>query len=158
MRLLKSLAAALLLVLAVACTASGPADLGYDPKADPTPALATARAEAARSGKSVLVIAGGDWCRWCHVLDRFLAQNDDVKAELDDTFVTLKVYYGDENTNDAFFAQLPEAEGYPHFWVVTPGGNRRSVGTATLESGDDDYDKDLFLAFVRKSRRSPATH
>ena len=143
---LRVLGLTLLLLMATACT--GKADLGYHPEADPVRALVAARKQAAADGKQVLVIAGGDWCRWCHVLDRFIDRNDDVAAALDGAFVVLKVYADGEGTNDAFFARLPEAPGYPHFWVIDGDGAARSFGTSGLESGDNDYDKAKFLRFI----------
>ena len=79
------------------------ATLGYDPKADPFEQYHEAVATAEAQGKLVLVIAGGDWCSWCHRLDRFLDRNDDVRARLADAFVVMKVYVGDENYNETFF-------------------------------------------------------
>ena len=139
----------LLLLFAATACARGPADLGYTPGADADALLATAQAEAAADGRQVLVVAGGDWCRWCHVLDRFLHDNDAVAAELARKFVVVKVYYGDEATDEEFFARLPEADGYPHFWVVDRAGKARAFSTGGLERGNDDYDPDRFLAFIR---------
>jgi hypothetical protein len=104
----------------------------------------------------VLVIAGGDWCRWCLALDKFVSDDPEVKTSLDAAFVTVHAYYGDENENQAFFSRLPEADGYPHFWVLdSDGGLIRSVSTAGLEDGDDGYNKAAFLEFIRANR---ATH
>ncbi len=154
MKLFFSVAMAMVLLVSTAC---GKRDLGYDPEADPALALVAAQKEAAASGKSVLVIAGGDWCRWCHVLDRFIERNDDVETALDEAFVTLKVYVGEEGMNEAFFADLPQAQGYPHFWVLANDGTAQSFGTGDLESGEDDYDKELFLRFIRDaSAASPS--
>jgi hypothetical protein len=143
------------LSLAVACS-RGAADLGYHQGAGAEALLTAARREAAQDGRQVLVIAGGDWCRWCHVLDRFLHDNPDVESELAKKFVVLKVYYGDSEGDDgtdvAFFDGLPEAEGFPHFWVVRRDGSVRSIETGGLERGDDDYDREKFLRFIREGR------
>jgi hypothetical protein len=63
--------------------------------------------------------------------------------------VVVKVYYGDEAIDEDFFERLPEAEGYPQFWVVSRSGYARTWSTADLERGDDDYDPDKFLDFIR---------
>jgi hypothetical protein len=139
-----------LLLLLAACS-SGPKDLGYTPGADGDALLAAAQAEAARDGRKVLVVAGGDWCRWCHVLARFLDDNPDIDAELHRKFVVVKVYYGDDGTDEAFFARLPEAPGFPHFWVVSRSGYARSYGTSSLENGDDGYDRERFRAFIAEA-------
>jgi hypothetical protein len=145
--------APILLLLAVACS-SGQRDLGYDPAADNDALLAAGMKEAAQDGRQVLLVAGGDWCRWCHVLGRFLDDNPDVHAELERHFVVVKVYSGDEGTDEDFFARLPEAPGYPHFWIVRRDGSVRSYGTSGLERGDDDYDREKFLRFIREASGS----
>jgi|SRR6516162_2392048 len=48
---------------------SGLAD-GYDPRRDPEKDLAAARAEAEKNRKNIFVEVGGEWCTWCHILDR----------------------------------------------------------------------------------------
>jgi thioredoxin-related protein len=148
MKILASLLLAIALLSSTGC-AEQARDLGYDPGADPQAALASARTLASASNKSVLIIAGGDWCRWCHVLDRFIHDNSEVEAALDKAFVTVKVYAdGEGGNNEAFFAGLPEAPGYPHFWVVDRNGNVRSYFTGDLERGEDDYDPEKFLRFI----------
>jgi Thioredoxin-like len=126
------------------------ADLGYDPQADPFDQYAEAVAKAGDANKLVLIIAGGDWCRWCHVLNRFVANNDEVEQRLNDTFVVMKVYVGPGNYNEPFFSQLPQAYGAPHFWIVSPKDREvlASQSTAKLERGTSTYDKSLFLAFI----------
>ena len=125
--------------------------LGYDPKADPFEQYQDAVAQAEAQHKLVLVIAGGDWCRWCHVLNRFVTGNADVEAALEDAFVVVKVYVGDENYNEFFFSQLPEARGAPHFWIISPDRSvLDSQSTGPFEHGRDGYDKGEFLQFVQK--------
>src|SRR5690554_5406779 len=97
----------LLFVLCMgAASASFAADLGYDPKADTFEQYHEAIAQAQEQNKLVLVIAGGDWCRWCHVLDRFVSDDPQVSERLRETFVVMKVYVGFDNYNDLFFSQL----------------------------------------------------
>mgnify|MGYP003576020302 CR=1 FL=1 len=147
-------AAALAAVLILCVNAVRAAeDLGYDPQADPFAALNAAAAQAKSQDKLVLLIAGGDWCVWCHYLDAFVKSDADVAAALYDTFVVLKVYRGDENLNERFFSGLPEAAGYPHFWILSGDGHLlRSQGTLELEDGAKSYDKSAFLAFVERWR------
>lgn len=132
--------------------------LGYDPKADAFEQYHNAVAQAEAQNKLVLVIAGGDWCRWCHVLNRFVARNDDVEAALDDAFVVVKVYIGDENYNEFFFSQLPEARGAPHFWIIAPDRNvLSSQSTSSFEHGKNGYDKQEFLAFIDHWKKQAAS-
>ena len=108
---------------------------------------------AANEDKLVLVMAGGDWCIWCHYLHAFIDENSDIDDALDDTFVTVKAYMGDKNDNAEFFATLPKAVGYPHFWVVDSDGTvLASQGTAPLEDGQKSYDRERFMAFIEAWR------
>jgi len=123
--------------------------LGYDPSADPFEQYRAAIEQAKTEHKLVLVIAGGDWCHWCHALNRFVTTNSDVDTALHDTFVVMKVYVGDENYNEFFFSQLPEARGAPHFWIISPDRNvLASQSTGAFERGKRGYDKQEFLNFV----------
>jgi hypothetical protein len=143
-----------LLALLLLASASTAADLGYDPQADPFDQYQRAVSEAAASNKLVLIVAGGDWCRWCHVLNRFVNSNADVEARLDETFVVMKVYVGPGNYNEMFFSQLPRAYGAPHFWIVSPEREvLASQSTAKLERGKSTYDKQSFLAFIDQWRQ-----
>lgn len=125
----------------------------YRPTANPSVLLEAALKEARAGHKKVLVIAGGDWCRWCLILESFLAANPDVKSALDGSFVVVKVYVDEKNRNTEFFAKLPKAKGYPHFWVLNQDGKvAASVDTGLLEKGPDSYDKGRFLQFIQDMR------
>lgn len=133
-------------------------DLGYDPKADPFEQYHEAIALAEQQNKLVLVIAGGDWCRWCHVLDRFVSNDAEVHARLEETFVVMKVYVGFDNYNDLFFSQLPEAKGAPHFWIISPDKQvLSSQPTGSLEANKKGYDKEAFLRFIDHWKAQRAT-
>lgn len=137
-----------------AASASFAADLGYDPKADPFEQYHEAIAQAQEQNKLVLVIAGGDWCRWCHVLDRFVSDDPQVSERLRETFVVMKVYVGFDNYNDLFFSQLPAAKGAPHFWIISPQREiLTSQSTGAFEAGKSGYDRAAFLAFIEEWHR-----
>ena len=151
--LLRRAAALAALLVAAAVHALPAGNNGYDPKADPAAALKAAESEARSSGRQVLVEAGGAWCRWCWAMDAFLDKNPDIEAGLEKSFVKVKVYYGDENENKAFFATLPKAKGYPHFWIVDADGKvLQSVDTGKLEDGKSSYDREAFARFLRERR------
>jgi thioredoxin-related protein len=147
-----SIKASLLCLLLAAATVRA-ADIGYDPKANPSDVLSSAMSQAHAEDKLVLVVSGGDWCIWCHYLYHFLANNSDVDRALHEVFVVAKVYVGDENRNEEFFAKLPKADGAPHFWVLSDtGAVLKSQPTVVLEDGEKSYDKDTFLKFIAEWR------
>jgi thiol:disulfide interchange protein len=121
----------------------------FDPRRDAQRDLATATAMAGAQGKRVLVDVGGEWCAWCHILDRFVAANPDIAALRDANYVWLKVNWSPDNKNEALLSRWPRIKGYPHLFVLDGEGRLlHSQETGSLESGRD-YDKSRFLAFLR---------
>lgn len=94
----------------------------YDPARDPFEDGRNAIKLASETNRRVLIELGGDWCKWCHVLDRFLDSNPDIKQRLHDTFVMLKVNVSDANGNDEFLKAFPKPLGYPHMYVTEKNG------------------------------------
>ena len=141
--------------LVTGCSEESPAPklpaAGYDIDADPFADLQAVVVEATRSDRRILLEIGGDWCIWCHHWERFLADHDDVRQVLDERFVVLKVNHSPENENTEFLSQFPEIPGYPHFFVLDAKGELLlSQGTAVLEQGEDGYDRQKALAFLRQ--------
>ena len=146
------LAAAVLLLLAHTLRAAE-LPLKFDPTRDAAADVATATSIAKAQRKRVLVDVGGEWCPWCHILDRFVAGNADVKKLVDDNYVWVKVNWSPQNKNEALLARWPKVKGYPHLFVLDgEGALLLSQDTGALEAGDS-YDKEKVLAFLRKFRR-----
>lgn len=125
----------------------------YNPAADPFAQVDAASATAVVESKHILLVAGGEWCVWCHYLEKFLAQETRVSDALHDTFVVVHVNFSDENRNEEFFGSLPEADGYPHFWILDRAGRLlESQGTLALEDGDKSYNTSAFVAFIDRWR------
>ena len=121
----------------------------FDPKRDPAKDLLAALARAKAEGKRVIVDVGGEWCSWCHILDRFIAGHADVRALVDANYVWLKVNWSPENKNEALLSRWPAIRGYPHLFVLDADGRLvHSQETDVLESGKD-YDRAKFIAFLR---------
>ena len=139
--------AATLLVASIA-TAAGLADR-FDPARDPAKDVAAAVAQAKAEHKRVLVDVGGEWCSWCHIMDRFFAADAEALALRERAFVLVKVNYSPENRNEAFLARWPRIEGYPHLFVLGPDGALvHSQDTGALEAGKG-YDRAKMVAFLR---------
>lgn len=138
----------LVALVAPAPAAAAPGAAGYDPDADPAADLAAAIERARVEGKRILLEVGGEWCGWCHRLERFLHDDEDVRARLDAAFVVVKVNWSPENENEAFLANYPEIHGFPHLFVLDADGTLlHSQNTGPLESGKS-YDPARVLAFV----------
>ena len=158
MRKSMTLAAALAFGAAVAA-AQPKKDIGYDSDADAFAQLDSAVAKAAADDKLLLLISGGDWCKWCHYLAAFLERETALDAALHEVFVVQKIYVGDENMNKEFFARLPTAAGAPHFWVLSREGELlASQDTLPLEDGAQSYDRAKCLGFIEHWRRRSASN
>jgi hypothetical protein len=93
---------------------------------------------------------GGEWCSWCHVLDRFFAAHPDLKHLRDVNYVWLKVNWSKENKNEAFLRRWPAVPGYPHLFVLDARGRLlQSQDTSLLET-TKDYDPVAMRAFLVK--------
>lgn len=145
---LRAVAFAALLMLACTVQAAALPDV-FDPARDAAADVAAAAAQAKREGKRVLVDVGGEWCSWCHIMDRFFAADAEARALRERAFVMVKVNYSPANRNEAFLARWPRIEGYPHLFVLAPDGTLlHSQDTGELEAGKG-YDRAKFLAFLR---------
>jgi thioredoxin-related protein len=144
----------LLAFLLALCSLSAPcfADGSrYNPAANPFADLQQAKTAAGKSGKHILLIAGGNWCNWCQALDQYLQDNADVSEELHTNFEVLKIYVGEENMNAKFFDTLPKFAGVPHFWILTAEGKvLESVASAIFEDKYERYNKPALLQFIRQ--------
>jgi thioredoxin-related protein len=122
----------------------------FDPKRDAAKDIANAVKVAQKQNKRILLDVGGEWCGWCHKLDKFFKEDKEVAATLKQKFVVVKVNFSPENENKAVLGQYPAAEGYPHLYVLDKNGKfLHSQGTGELETGDH-HDHDKFMAFLKK--------
>ena len=122
----------------------------FDPASDPAKDVAAAVKIAQQTGRRILLDVGGEWCKWCHYLDRFFEQNNDVADFLHEKFVVVKINFSKENENRNFLSQYPKIPGYPHFFVLESDGKfLYSQGSGELEAGQG-HDHDKVLAFLKK--------
>jgi thiol:disulfide interchange protein len=124
----------------------------FDPRRDAAADVATAVARAAAEGKHVIVDVGGEWCAWCHILDRFIVRDEAVRSALEADYVWVKVNWSPGNKNEPLLSRWPRIASYPHLFVLDGKGRLlHSQPTAVLEVGKD-YDPEKMLAFLRDSR------
>ena len=147
--------ASLVMGLVYAQTKETPKDDGtqrekFDPKRDSEKDLKDAVAQTTKSHKRILLDVGGEWCSWCHKLDKFFQDNKDVSEFLHSNFVVVKINYSKENKNEKFLSKYPEVKGYPHLFVLDSNGKfLHSQDTGALESGDH-HDHDKVFDFLKK--------
>jgi thiol:disulfide interchange protein len=98
------------------------------------------------------VDVGGEWCAWCHILDRFIVRDEAVRSALEADYVWVKVNWSPSNKNEQLLSRWPRIASYPHLFVLDGKGRLlHSQPTAVLEAGKD-YDPEKMLAFLRESR------
>ena len=124
--------------------------VGFDPSRNPFDDLKVAVDSASASNKRIILDVGGEWCIWCHRIDAFMHNTEEIKSILEESFIVVKINFSKENKNEKFLSQYPAIEGYPHFFVLESDGKLlHSQNTGDLEK-DKDYDKDKFLEFLNK--------
>lgn len=123
---------------------------GYDPHRDPEKDLATAKEEARKSNRNILVVVGGDWCSWCHTMDQFFHEHPDLETLRDKNYVYMKVSMSQENRNRAFLSRFPRIPAFPHILILADTGTLiRSQSTGELENGRS-YSEPLFKKFFEQ--------
>jgi Thioredoxin-like len=128
---------------------------GYDPKRDPAADLKAAVREAKGSGRRILLEVGGEWCAWCHVLDKLIDSDKEVAARLRDGFVVVKVNWSPENENSRFLGAYPPIYGYPHYFVLESDGTYLRSQPVDAFSKGNGYDRGKLLAFLKQWSPQP---
>ena len=143
-----AVAFALLVSTSAISAPENPLPAKFDPTREAVRDLDTALQLARSTQRHVLVEIGGEWCTWCHIMDRFFAANGELKTLRDANFVWLKVNFSKENENKALLSRWPKVAGYPHLFVLGADGRLlHSQDTSALEARNS-YDPIKFRAFL----------
>jgi thioredoxin-related protein len=120
----------------------------YNEKADPETQLRDAISAAQKSNKRILMEVGGEWCKWCHYLDTFFENNQDITAFLQKNFILIKINFSKANDNELFLKKFPPVAGYPHIFVLDKNGTLiHSQDTGLLEKGQG-HDREKMMQFL----------
>ncbi len=122
----------------------------YDPGRDPFADGKSAIALAAETGRKVLIEVGGDWCTWCHVLERTLRDNPPLARVMNEHYVLLKVNVSEDNHNTEFMRTMPVLHGYPQLFVAQGNGDIMHAQDPSEFIRHGSYDPDLLLAFLKR--------
>ncbi|HEY4221944.1 MAG TPA: thioredoxin family protein [Myxococcota bacterium] len=122
----------------------------YDPSADGKKQIAAAVAQANTEHKRVLVVFGGNWCKWCKALDGLFQKDARIKAVLDKSFVVAHV---DSDTNGALNTEYknPFVNGFPVILVLDGAGtllHTQESGVLEKEDKSVGHDPDKVMAFL----------
>jgi len=122
----------------------------YDPDRNPFEDGKNALQYAKETNRRVMIEVGGDWCQWCHILDKFLNNHPETKKILQKNFVVMKVNVSDENQNEKFFATMPKIEGYPHVYITDINGSILFSDNLSSLVVDGDFSEKLFIEFLNR--------
>jgi thiol:disulfide interchange protein len=146
---------ALVLLTGIAVAASAPGTAPYDPSLDGWTQLQTAARKAVAENRRVLVIVGGNWCKWCRALDLLMAGDAALKAELG-RYEIVHLNYSKENKNPEAMAHLgnPDKLGFPSLLVLSPQLKvLHTQSSEVFETGDSakpGHDSVKLLAFLER--------
>ena len=126
----------------------------YDKSSNPHQDLDKALKKAKKANKRVLLIVGGDWCKWCGTLDNFLEDNEPIAKEFYSSFEVVKVYYAkDMNEHSkSLLKQFPKVDETPYFYILNSDSKLLEVSKSSpLERGYSD-NKVKVLEFINKHK------
>ncbi len=128
----------------------------YSVNADAEAEISAALRQAKVEGKHVMLMFGGNWCRWCRMYEKFRLENARVDSASNANYVFLHVNYSKENKNSTVLESydFPQRFGFPVFVVLNADGKRiHTQNSAYLEEGEG-YSEKKVLEFY--SQWSPA--
>jgi thioredoxin-related protein len=109
----------------------------YDPTRDAALDIQNAISEAERTHKHVLLEVGGEWCSWCHTLDKFFQANQQLLSLRDENYLTVKINFSEGHENRKVLSRYPTIRGFPHLIFLDSHGKLlRSQDTDVLERGN----------------------
>ena len=122
----------------------------YDPEANAALELRAALAQAAATDRHVLLQIGGNWCSWCHKLDRLLSGDRRIDSLLQADYVPLRINYSKENRNEDILRRLerPDRFGFPVLLVLDSGGRLLHTQDSGLLEKDGAHDPEQVYRFL----------
>ncbi len=122
--------------------------LAYDPHRDALQDVEVALREAGRTRKNVFIEVGGDWCVWCHILDRTFQDHAELLRTREENFVTVYVNDDGQNTNEALFSRLPSMPDAPHVFVLDANGRLLASQTPVEWQDGKGYNPERIGGFL----------
>lgn len=124
----------------------------YHPEWNAEDQLSAAIKQATAENKHVILMIGGNWCRWCRMFEQFRIKSQPIDSLTAADFVWVHINYSKENKNLSLLERLefPQRFGFPVFVVLDSQGRRlHTQNSAYLESGEG-YSEEKVLEFLRQ--------
>ncbi|MFM2156201.1 MAG: hypothetical protein RL516_950 [Bacteroidota bacterium] len=127
----------------------------YHPEANAAEQIKSATLKATSENKHVLLIIGGNWCKWCRMFNKFVTTDMQLDSAMNKNFIVEHINYSKENKNEEVLKQLkfPQRFGYPVFVILNSNGELiHTQNSAYLEKGEG-YDKGIVMDFFHQWRK-----
>jgi len=121
----------------------------YDESGNGQAIIAAAVKQAADEEKKVLIMWGGNTCRWCHLLHRLFESEEDINAYLESNYVSITI---DAQSNMDLMKEMKikNRRTTPFLTVLDKTGLKiRDENPESMENGTG-HDPKLVLAFLKK--------
>ncbi|WP_153796580.1 thioredoxin family protein [Foetidibacter luteolus] len=140
-----------LLILSLNARAAYSDSLLYHPDANAAADITDAIKQAKAENKHVLIMAGGNWCSWCHKFNRLATADRQVDSLVKANYIVYHLNYSPENKNKAVFDHygFPQRFGFPVFIVLDADGNRIHTQNSGYLEQNNYYSKPKVMDFLR---------
>jgi thioredoxin-related protein len=122
----------------------------YHPEADANAQITKAVQEASLNNKHVLIMIGGNWCKWCLMLTKYMAQHEVIDSVMKADYVYIHVNYSKENKNSEVMKQLefPQRFGFPVLVVLDGTGKKIHTQNTVYFEKDESYSEEIIRDFL----------
>jgi thioredoxin-related protein len=124
----------------------------YHPELDAKKQMIDAVAQANLNNKHVLLMVGGNWCKWCRMFEKFLHADAQLDSTVSANFVFEHINFSKENKNEELLKELefPQRFGFPVFVILDSNGKRiHTQNSGYLEQGEG-YSKEKVIEFFNQ--------
>ncbi|MBL0096669.1 MAG: thioredoxin family protein [Bacteroidetes bacterium] len=127
----------------------------YRPEADAKMEIGESVKKAKAEKKHVMLMIGGNWCRWCKMFDAFSHANAKVDSTMKADFIFLHVNYSKENKNLDVLKSLsyPQRFGFPVFVVLDDEGKVVHTQNSAYLEEKEGYSEEKVVDFLHQWRK-----
>ena len=127
----------------------------YHPEINAAEQIKSATLKANAENKHILLMIGGNWCRWCRMFNKFVSTDAQLDSAMNKDFIVEHINYSKENKNEELLKTLhfPQRFGFPVFVVLNSNGElMHTQNSSYLEKGEG-YDKEKVMDFFHQWRK-----
>ncbi|AVT97885.1 thioredoxin family protein [Xanthomonas oryzae] len=122
----------------------------YDPSRDPAADLETAKVEAKRGGKRIVINVGNAACEPCKALDELMGGDAELRSFRDAHFVVVKVNRDAANENAAFLSAFAQLNNSPSLLVLDNDGKLLTTQSGPELRKGEGFDRKKLFDFLKQ--------